>query len=229
MANMDDKPWYGSRPVLNPLDIIKWVRENGFKKCYAPTDMHVTFCYSKEFFSRPDYETPNRIYLIPTKEHRGFEVFGENKDTNVITFMSDDMTKSHNLMRKHGASFDFPTYTPHISFSNEVHDSPKAVVPYYGPIVLGKEKWDVVKSDWKPKEVEEAASAPLMPIDLAEFMATAMTCKTCKTLVSGIKTASDKNLWSKCLAYAEKKMNQYPKGYSTFYAAKLYTDKGGKC
>lgn len=229
MANgsMEDAPWYVCRPILNPLDIIKWAKENGFKKCYAPTDFHVTICYSKEFFSRPDYHTPARINIPAAKVHRGFDVFGDNKDTNVIKFFNEELMRVHKLLRKHGASFDFPEYQPHISFSSDVTKDKNAITPYYGPIILGKEKWDVIKSDWKPKE-EEASAAPLMDVSDAESMAHAMTSKDCKDLVAGVLKPKNSKLWKKCKEVATLKFKQYPSHYAKYHTAKSYIDNGGK-
>jgi hypothetical protein len=216
-----DKPvaWYGYRKVLNPLDIITWARNQGFTNVSNPDDLHVTFCYSKQPFNLPKRDlAKQRLDIIPDKTE--YKVFGEDKDTHVIAFSSNQLLEYHNDLRDAGASYDFPEYIPHVSFSKE--KTPLSnITPYTGKIILGKERF---------KEIDKSKSKPEMPVSDAEILAKALACKDTRFMVASESKVKplDEKLWQKCVKKAQNTFDVWPSRYASYYAAKLYKDSGGK-
>lgn len=117
-------------------------------------ELHITVAYSKKpieytpqgFFDEPIEVTPSKYSVFDTQT---------GKRCLVLEVTSKKLTKMHeDIIYKHGASYDFDTYKPHITLSYDcgedfdldsllpVHEIPQLVcVEEYGDEL--DESWDV--------------------------------------------------------------------------------------
>ena len=63
---------------------------------------------------------PNTANLLLMNKKTKLHKFGDN---TVIKFSSRKLTKSHNDIKKLGASWDFPSYIPHITITQKSLDA----------------------------------------------------------------------------------------------------------
>lgn len=135
-----------------------WARQCGIPEKYLEdrAEYHITTVYSKEPFS--GYR-PLQLHKPKTvgKGKRKVERFG---DAVVVTFSSPTLHKQWEQARAKGASWDFPSYRPHITIAKEV--PPKFIVekipPYTGVIEIVSEKVEPLnesKGDDGDKEEKE--------------------------------------------------------------------------
>lgn len=120
----------------------------------APDKLHCTVLYSRK--EHPNFHPdPTRTYEAQCK---GFTVFG----TSVVMLIECPgiVERHNNLMKEHGATYDFPVYTPHISLSYVIPEgfSIHGLPHFSGAITLGSEFKEAIVEDFKEtlaKEKEE--------------------------------------------------------------------------
>jgi hypothetical protein len=148
-------PLYVRRDVLNADEIIKWAKSVGFDKCVEPKEMHVTIVFSRTPLPM-DVLKPKSIDLAITGGARSVEPLGD-EGAVVMKFAAPTLNARWQAFRDAGASWDFESYTPHITLT--YHNPPKLdlkkVTPYPGKILLGPEKFEALDLDWKDKIVEK--------------------------------------------------------------------------
>lgn len=106
---------------------------NAIPNLIDPAEYHSTVVYSRKHLPN----VPERRVLTPSWIARpiGFDVFStRNGDmsTNCLVLKLDcpEMIGRHNYLRKwEGASHDFPTYNPHITFSYDIGDYDLSKLP----------------------------------------------------------------------------------------------------
>jgi len=115
-------------------------------------DIHLTLLYSRKFL--PDYKPAEKIdeWAYPTKFHV-FDTF-DKKRALVIKIDSPYAQKRHKeLMKKHGATYDYPEYLPHITLSYDLGDME---IPKWEGIPkefhINYEYSEDLKLEWKPKD-----------------------------------------------------------------------------
>jgi len=135
---------YVSRSVVNFGDIVNYAYHNGFATTLAPSDLHVTICYSK---SRIDWYAlyPERNEIVIPPQTRTIEAF--NGGAVVLKLESPVLAARWQQFLDVGASTSFPTYKPHVTLTYT--GIPAGAKPYEGRIVLGPEKWTELNTDWK--------------------------------------------------------------------------------
>lgn len=134
---------YVSRKVINGAEIIAWAKSQGFESNVPADDLHVTVAYSRnpvdwmkvgESWSG---DGKGQLKIAPGGA-RLIDKFGEG--AVVLLFNSSELAWRHVSIVEAGASWDWPDYQPHITFTYEPGsvDIDK-VEPYRGAIELGPE------------------------------------------------------------------------------------------
>jgi len=159
LADAAPRSLYVSRRVLNADEIIAWAKGQGFETTLAAEDLHVTIAYSRTPVDWMEvHQTwtvkPNGNLTCSAGGPRLVERFGEG--AVVLLFNCSDLTWRHVEIRDAGASWDWPDYQPHITFTYQPGGVDLAKVePYRGVIELGPEVFEEIKPDWADNLSEE--------------------------------------------------------------------------
>lgn len=149
----DPRPLYVHRKLLNADKLVAWARKQGFRSVVDPADMHVTVAYSKRpvnWFSMGDdfgfYREPLRV--MPGGP-RVVDRLGD-KGAVVLHFWDGYIANRHRTMREAGASWDFPSYLPHVTFTYDPGEVDLAKVePFTGELQFGPEIFEPIVDDWQ--------------------------------------------------------------------------------
>lgn len=147
---------YVQRKLINAAEFIAWAKAQGFETTTPDDDLHVTVTFSK----RPvDWmmmgQGPARL-VVPEGGPRLVEPLGD-KGAVVLLFSDPVLTQRHDEMMDEGASWDFPSYQPHVTISYQTPaglDLAK-VEPYTGALIFGPELFSEVIEDWEKGISEE--------------------------------------------------------------------------
>lgn len=135
---------YVYRPLLNGDDLRQWAEAQGLHG--LPHNMHVTLAYSpggvKKWSVVKDVK-PNVLYNSDPKHLRQFDLFGTSRSILVLKLNVPELTKRWKELIAAGATWDHPTYEPHItlSYSGYNYDI-KKLTPYYGELIFGPEIYE---------------------------------------------------------------------------------------
>lgn len=161
-------PLYASRPVTNAADIIAWAAAQGFTSTLPAKDLHVTVAYSREPVNGGAVRQTGAAVSVAGGK-RTVEPLGD-EGAVVLKFASDELQARWKQYREAGASWDYDSYTPHVTltYDGKGVDLSK-VAPYAGPIELGAEKQEALNEDKaddykateKPTLTAPMADAPL--------------------------------------------------------------------
>ena len=147
------KTLYVRRNVANAEEIIKWAKDNGFSETLTPDDLHVTIAFSKKPFN---WENQNYIpygNLVIKGGNRSVSSLGD-KGAIVLKFESVDLVEEWANLRRCGASWDYESYTPHITLSYK--GGPVNIEPFEGDIILGQQIYEEIKEDWEDTIIEKS-------------------------------------------------------------------------
>jgi hypothetical protein len=148
------KTLYVHRPLLNGNDIIKWAKQQGFKKTLLPSDMHVTIAFSKNSVDWKQFTPKNTRITIEVNDSI-IKPLGD-EGAVVLKFDSNILQKRWAEFRKGGASWDWPEYQPHVSISYNGNGLDlKKMKPYRGKLIFGPEIFKEVDLGWKDKVKEK--------------------------------------------------------------------------
>lgn len=145
------EPVYGFRPVLNAEEICEWAKNQGFKRCMVPDEMHTTVLYSKRGFSPELSMRANDDEMYDNLSHwenivirggdRTVEPLGD-KGAIVLRFDDDRLQNEHAMYLGMGAGYDFDKYLPHVTLTYSGFDGDmEKIEPYQGDIVLGATRY----------------------------------------------------------------------------------------
>lgn len=141
---------YIHRRVLNAEAIRKWARSQGITDLVK--DLHVTVLYSEKEVDWMECMDPKCAFnLTVDPQRRVLEQF--DGGAIVLRLMSPELSARHDeLVTQRGAEHSYPQYIPHltITYGKPAVDLSK-IKPYNGAIVLGPEKYDVVR-DISPED-----------------------------------------------------------------------------
>lgn len=149
-----DKPetLFASRHLLNVDDVREWAKDQGFTSILGGDDMHVTIAFSKEVFSWRNLEPLSKNLRIKGGE-RSIEQFG---DATVLCFTSKRLHERWEQFSDAGASYDFPTYRPHVTITYNGEDLDlKSMQPFSGDLIFGPETLKPIDDDWADNVEEE--------------------------------------------------------------------------
>ncbi len=155
LTELSNKPrtLFASRLLLNVDDVREWAKSQGFASTLEDGDMHVTIAFSKEKFDWSDFK-PVETKLTLRGGDRTVELFGD--DATVLTFRSDKLHERWAEFVDAGASWDFPSYIPHVTISYEGKGlNPKNMKPFTGDLVFGPEILHELDDDWSDNIKEE--------------------------------------------------------------------------
>lgn len=115
--------------------IEKWVQDTlGLKTYIDPSEYHITICYSRKPVPLAETEAGKRDM---TATPIGLTVFEtkimKEKYCLVLKVESEQARKIHEKLIKAGATFDYPTYTPHITllYTNDKPDFEESLIPKF--------------------------------------------------------------------------------------------------
>ena len=174
----DPRPLYVYRKLRNGEELIAWARSQGFGQTLRPDDMHVTVAYSRRPVNWFGVGTPwggtdDRETLRVSGGPRLVEQLGE-KGAIVLHFADDRLSNRHQEIRRGGASWDYPSYLPHVTITYAGEDiDPAAIQPYRGDLILGPEIFEPLTEDWDEglREVSFAeGESSIKPDDLDELL-----------------------------------------------------------
>jgi len=103
--------------------ISKYANDAGIPHPLNPNKMHTTLLYSKK--PCPDYEPLGKLEPPIEAKLGKFDVWKtqDGKNALVLNLIAPKMVKRHkDLMKEHGASYDYDEYKPHITVSYDVGD-----------------------------------------------------------------------------------------------------------
>jgi hypothetical protein len=147
----DPRPLYVHRKLLNADKLIAWARKQGFKTVVDPADMHVTVAYSKKpvnwFGMGDDYGFYREPLRVMPGGPRVVDQLGK-EGAVVLHFWDGYLANRHRTMREAGASWDFPTYLPHVTFTYDPGEIDLAQVePFTGELLFGPEIFEPIEQD----------------------------------------------------------------------------------
>ncbi|TRB16780.1 phage prohead protein [Agrobacterium rhizogenes] len=125
-----------SRPLLNHGDFLDWARSEGFADTVASDGLHVTIATSRG--------TVNWEQILPCANDLTVRVGGRRSVQNfggvmVLIFGCRRLSQRHAEFRRLGMSWDFPSYSPHISFAFDEGVDLAKVRPFRGRLRFGPE------------------------------------------------------------------------------------------
>ncbi|MFG8433765.1 anti-CBASS protein Acb1 family protein [Pseudomonas aeruginosa] len=150
---------YVSRKVLNAGAIIDWAKAQGFETTLPAEDLRVTVAYSKTpvdwmAVAQAWTNKPNGNLTSSAGGPRMVEQFGEG--AIVLLFNNTELTWRHQDILDAGASWDWPDYQPHITFTYQPGSVDlDQVEPYRGVIELGPEVFEEIDEGWADRLDEE--------------------------------------------------------------------------
>jgi phage-related protein (TIGR01555 family) len=136
---------YVCRPVLNAAEIIAWAKRQGFKSTLAADDLHVTVAFSRQpvDWMAIDGNAADEV-KVQAGGPRLVETLGQG--AVALLFKSWELAWRWRDIKDIGASWDWPTYQPHITITYEPGDVDLSKVePYQGEIVLGPERFEEIE------------------------------------------------------------------------------------
>jgi hypothetical protein len=145
---------YVHRKLQNADSVIAWAKEQGFATTLARSDMHVTVAHSRtpvDWSAAGENGAPVKV----DGGMRALEKLGD-KGAVVLRFESGDLSERHGEFRKVGASWDWPSYKPHITLTYDAGNLDlEKVEPYSGPLMFGPERFAEVNEDWADQVREQ--------------------------------------------------------------------------
>jgi len=129
---------YAYRPLKNADQVISWAKQY-FETVIVPEEMHVTVAYSKMVFDWSDLDPDLNDVRVGADTRRSVVPLGD-EGAVVLKFKSDEITKCWQRLIDAGASWDYPSYQPHVTltFSGEGVDLDE-IKPYTGELIFGPE------------------------------------------------------------------------------------------
>lgn len=116
-----------------------WLQENLIKNPMSPDKLHVTLVLDKTGPIRYHPITYPQPVPVDPRTYT-IDLFGEEKNIMVLKFESPFLEDRHQKLRKrHGLSWDFPTYIPHITLTHEVQEIVTELEPPNFELELGRE------------------------------------------------------------------------------------------
>jgi hypothetical protein len=138
---MEEKGTYVGLRVLKPggLHLYQHFKKAGLKVRQSMFEqrLHTTVIYSTKH--HPELKAKTAQYRARFK---GYEIFDARKGERVLVMLLDapGIEARHEfLMKKHGATYDFPVYQPHITLNYDFTGDIKDIPPYPYDIMLGEE------------------------------------------------------------------------------------------
>jgi phage gp29-like protein len=164
----DPRPLYVYRQLLNASELLDWARSQGFTSTMPAEQLHVTVTYSKRpvnWFAMGQFGSNSGEVIVGPGGPRLIERMGDGSAVALL-FQSTDLQWRHREMRDAGASWDHPSYLPHVTLTYEASDRDLAEIePYQGRLVFGPERFEAIQEGWKELVAETAPAASFAESD----------------------------------------------------------------
>nr|WP_200985064.1 phage prohead protein [Rhizobium rhizogenes] len=118
-----------SRPLLNHCEFLAWAKSEGFADTVAADKLHVTITTSRGTVNWEQISPCASNLTVRVVGRRSIRQFG---GLMVLIFGSRRLSQRHAEFRRLGMSWDFPSYTPHISFAFDEGVDLAKVRPFLG-------------------------------------------------------------------------------------------------
>lgn len=146
------KTLYVHKKLLNTREFLEWAKSQGFENTLEAKDLHCTIAFSKKEVEWSTIEK-DRNSLRVKGGQRSVVPLGD-MGAVVLKFQSDKLTERWEYYKERGCSFDYESYTPHVTITyrgvGKVDLS--KVRPYHGPLEFGPEIMKEVDLDWHKKK-----------------------------------------------------------------------------
>ncbi len=153
------KTFYVHRPLVNAAELVDWARSQGFATMLPADDMHTTVAFSRaplDWTRTPPVADPVSV----TGGVRSVEQLGD-EGAVVLRFESAALHDRWQQFCDAGASWDYPSFQPHVTITYEGGDVDLGmVVPFAGELVLGPEVFAEVDDDTKESVAKAAEDQP---------------------------------------------------------------------
>lgn len=118
-----DANLYVSRPLTegSAKRLAEWAAAQGIKNVVPPELMHVTVAHSKAEVDTGKLQALPTLLDVDT-ESRWLTGLGKDGKALVMMFRQPDLSARHKEFAAAGASWDFPSYIPHITLSYDTED-----------------------------------------------------------------------------------------------------------
>ena len=141
----EKKTLYVSRPLKNAAEFIKWAKAQGFKTTEPASEMHVTIAYSETEVDWGEIPGPVTEELVVGGGNRSVTSLGDDEAV-VLKFTNEDLNSRDEEIKKAGASWNHPSYQPHVTITYEPGEvDVDDVEPYEGELVFGPERFKEVE------------------------------------------------------------------------------------
>ena len=147
------------RKLLNAADLIAWAKAQGFAT--TVDDPHVTIAYSRRPVDwmkagEPWSNDKNGTLTVPAGGARIIEALGD-KGAVVLLFNSSELSWRHEAIKRDAeASWDFPSYQPHVTITYAGGDLDLSKIePFRGKLQFGPEIFEEITDGWASKLSEE--------------------------------------------------------------------------
>ncbi len=158
----DPRPLYVYRQLLNASEVIDHFRSQGFTVTVPAAQLHTTVAYSKRpvnWFAMGQFGSNTGEVIVGPGGPRLVERLGDGSAVALL-YQSVDLQWRHREMRDAGASWDHPSYLPHITLDYAGGDIDLSQVkPYQGRIVLGPEQFEAIQENWQELVDSEPAAS----------------------------------------------------------------------
>jgi hypothetical protein len=163
------RPLYVRRNLLNAGEFIKWAKSQGFKSTLPAEEMHVTLVYSKTAVDWEQFtERTDIVGLYAVTEKRKLTPLGKD-GAIVLQFQSSELSVRHEEFGRGGASWDYPSFHPHVTVSYNAEGLDLSTIPpYAGYLEFGPEIFDEIDDTWKMRAVEKFELANLQSIEVSK-------------------------------------------------------------
>ena len=153
------KTLYIHRVLKNADEVIAWAKANGFATTLIPEEMHVTVAYSKKPVDWDKVGRRNDTVNVPPNSNRSVEQLGD-EGAVVLRFASAALSQRWQELVEAGASWDYPSYKPHVTLTYDGDDVDlKTIKPYSGKLIFGPEIFakitpvgEIEERDWDEDE-----------------------------------------------------------------------------
>lgn len=142
----DKRSLYVSRNLTNADAFIAWAKAQGFAKTIPASELHVTVAFSKRKVDWTKIVPDAEPLVIKASKNRSVEPLG-TEGAVVMLFNSPELQARWKAIRDAGASWDYPSYRPHISITYDGGDIDiDTVEPFPGELRFGPEVFAEIES-----------------------------------------------------------------------------------
>lgn len=133
--------------------IMDYITENKIPNAPERDKMHTTLLYSRK--RCPNYEPASEVFM--RGKPGAWQVWESQPDSTgkvsnclVLEFECPELNERHEqLMQEHQATFDYPEYKTHVTFSYDVGEmNHKELPPFESDIEIIEEYGEVLDLDW---------------------------------------------------------------------------------